>query len=421
MHFVEVDANKFVIGKQYEFDIVDLERNILYTRGKVLGERDALLLKRYSETRGIIGVMTEGAGKDSNYAKIAELAKVKGGPAIKTQSDISPEGILDKKIAQFEEVKIKDIDVERRINMAMDVGKRINEANKASEDRIKKYEYKEASEELLRTIRKEINFGGEKNIISAVEELNKGYDTTYLHSKNVATMMMTVIRYIKRYGIDSIGNEKIGTITDEHAEHIFMGALAHDLGKLELRELVEFKGIFSPEQREMIKKHTLIGGRILKDLDADPDTIMMALSHHEEGDGSGYPNGLDWTKVPWYARLLHIVDVYDALTAERAYKPPMLPTSLLDSELTVCCYTDGLTVTGDCVQKFDSRLVELFLRAVPMYPVGTHVFVSSGTKPGDTNCWGIVTENNEHAGAYPKVMLDDGQTVIDLSNTKWSN
>ncbi|MBO7403058.1 MAG: HD domain-containing protein, partial [Lachnospiraceae bacterium] len=282
------------------------------------------------------------------------------------------------------------------------------------------YEYKEASEALLRTIRKEIHLGGEKNIISAVEELNKGYDTTYLHSKNVATMMMTVIRYIKRYGIEMIGNEKVGTFTDERAEHIFMGALAHDLGKLELKELVEYKGIFSPEQREMIKKHTLIGGKILKDLNADPDTIMMALSHHEEGDGSGYPNGLDWTQVPWYARLLHIIDVYDALTAERAYKPPMLPTSMLDSELTVCCYTDKLTGTGDCVQKFDARLVELFLRAVPMYPVGTHVFVSSGTKPTDTNCWGIVTENNEHAGAYPKVMLNDGQTIIDLSSTQWS-
>ncbi|MEG0020851.1 MAG: HD domain-containing phosphohydrolase, partial [Oscillospiraceae bacterium] len=74
---------------------------------------------------------------------------------------------------------------------------------------------------------------------------------------------------------------------------------------------------------EIIKKHTTIGGRILKDIDIMPQLSDVAMSHHERYDGKGYPHGKKGEEISLFSRIVCIADSVDAMISERSYKPSM--------------------------------------------------------------------------------------------------
>jgi GAF domain-containing protein len=97
----------------------------------------------------------------------------------------------------------------------------------------------------------------------------------------------------------------------------------HDVGKLGIPDAILTKaGPLTPEEREAMKKHTTIGGQILHGSDNDviKTAEMIALTHHEKWDGTGYPRGLKGTDIPIEGRVCAVADVFDALTSKRAYK-----------------------------------------------------------------------------------------------------
>ena len=100
------------------------------------------------------------------------------------------------------------------------------------------------------------------------------------------------------------------------------GAYLHDLGKLAVPDSVLHKpGQLTPEERQIIQKHTTVGYDMLQDLHFLPaETLDLVRYHHERWDGSGYPSGLRTQDIPSTARVFSIVDVYDALTSARPYK-----------------------------------------------------------------------------------------------------
>jgi len=108
-------------------------------------------------------------------------------------------------------------------------------------------------------------------------------------------------------------------------ESILYAAPMHDLGKLGIPDQILIKSSdLGPVEWEIMKKHTVIGAKILKDSDAEFISVAetIALCHHEKWDGSGYPNGLKGKEIPITARITAIADVFDALISKRPYKEP---------------------------------------------------------------------------------------------------
>jgi len=108
------------------------------------------------------------------------------------------------------------------------------------------------------------------------------------------------------------------------AEDIRLAAPMHDVGKIGIRDTILRKpGKLSPEESEAMKQHTLIGSGML----AGSNVPMLqmardiALAHHEHWDGNGYPAGLSGHAIPESARIVAIVDVFDALTHDRVHRP----------------------------------------------------------------------------------------------------
>jgi putative two-component system response regulator len=114
--------------------------------------------------------------------------------------------------------------------------------------------------------------------------------------------------------------ERIGLPT-EQITALRRGGTVHDIGKVAVSDAILLKpGRLTPEERRIMEKHTIIGQRICAPLKSFRLVLPIIRHHHEKLDGSGYPDGLKGEDIPLTARVLQIVDVYDALTTERPYK-----------------------------------------------------------------------------------------------------
>ncbi len=131
----------------------------------------------------------------------------------------------------------------------------------------------------------------------------------------------------------------------------------HDVGKIGIADDILLKpGKLTPEEFEVIKTHTTIGSDIIDSMLVQDNSAYLrhcrdiCRYHHERWDGKGYPDGLSGREIPLSARIMAVVDVYDALTSERVYKPPF------SHEKAV-----GIILEGAGTQ-FDANLVDVMLK-----------------------------------------------------------
>jgi len=100
------------------------------------------------------------------------------------------------------------------------------------------------------------------------------------------------------------------------------GGVLHDLGKISISDVILKKGSdLTAEEWEIMKQHPIIGENICKPLKSLRRVLPIIRSHHEHWNGNGYPDGLRGHDIPLLARILQVVDVYDALRTARPYKP----------------------------------------------------------------------------------------------------
>lgn len=113
-------------------------------------------------------------------------------------------------------------------------------------------------------------------------------------------------------------------LDEESVTALRRGGVLHDLGKVSIPDEILKKGTdLTPEEKEIMKRHTVIGENICKPLKSLRRVLPIIRSHHEHWDGSGYPDGLRAHDIPLLARTLQVVDVYDALRTQRPYKRAM--------------------------------------------------------------------------------------------------
>ncbi|MCL6593602.1 MAG: HD-GYP domain-containing protein [Alicyclobacillus sp.] len=147
-----------------------------------------------------------------------------------------------------------------------------------------------------------------------------------------------------------------------------VGSLLHDVGKLKIPEAVLKKpGRLTDEEFESMKMHTVLGYDLLRRSGELPATAtLIALQHHERFDGGGYPRGLRGSEIHLYGRITAVVDVYEALTANRVYRSAYLPHEAYEMLL------------GGGGTQFDPAVVKAFTQAISIYPVGMTVVLSNG-------------------------------------------
>ncbi|MGG3467622.1 HD-GYP domain-containing protein [Neobacillus pocheonensis] len=114
--------------------------------------------------------------------------------------------------------------------------------------------------------------------------------------------------------------EELG-LKPEQLRAIVQGGLVHDVGKISVPDAVLNKpGKLLPDERVIIEKHPLDGYEICRELGFMKEELGIIRSHHEKWNGSGYPDHLKGEDIPFFARIVAVADVYDALTSERAYR-----------------------------------------------------------------------------------------------------
>ena len=127
----------------------------------------------------------------------------------------------------------------------------------------------------------------------------------------------------------------------------------HDVGKVAIEDRILLKkGAFSPEEREVMREHALLGAQLLGGGRSDLMKMakQIALSHHERWDGQGYPQGLSGEEIPLCARIVAVADAFDALTHVRPYKEAW---SLSDALVEI---------EQESGWQFDPRIVDALVR-----------------------------------------------------------
>jgi putative two-component system response regulator len=114
-------------------------------------------------------------------------------------------------------------------------------------------------------------------------------------------------------------------------ENLVCAAHLHDIGTVVIPDAVMLKtGELTPEEREIIHQHVLIGEEICQPLRNRRGVLPIIRHHHERWDGSGYPDGLTGSNIPFLAQVFQILDIYDALTSKRPHKEPFSPEQALE-------------------------------------------------------------------------------------------
>lgn len=110
-----------------------------------------------------------------------------------------------------------------------------------------------------------------------------------------------------------------------------LGGIVHDIGKVGVPDAILFKpGPLTDEEWTVMRMHPIEGERICSGLNAFRRVLPIIRSHHEKLDGTGYPDGLRGDEIPMSARVMQMVDIYDALTTNRPYKPAMSTARALE-------------------------------------------------------------------------------------------
>ena len=171
------------------------------------------------------------------------------------------------------------------------------------------------------------------NSMARVEDANRHLsELNSLHLSTIETLAMAIdakdqvthghIRRVQFYATELA--RAMGVRDKKQIRAIEEASLLHDMGKLAVPEHILNKpGPLTPAEFEKIKRHASIGAEILSAIEFPYPVVPIVRHHHENWDGTGYPDGVKGEAIPTGARILSVVDCFDALTSDRPYRPKM--------------------------------------------------------------------------------------------------
>ena len=173
-----------------------------------------------------------------------------------------------------------------------------------------------------------------------VEDANRHLEQlNTLYMSTIETLAMAIdakdqithghIRRVQTYALGLAS--KMGVTDPQLMRAIEAAALLHDMGKLAVPEYILNKpGPLTPAEFEKMKLHASVGADILSAIDFPYPVVPIVRHHHENWNGNGYPDGIAGTDIPIGARILSVVDCFDALTSDRPYRPRLSDREALE-------------------------------------------------------------------------------------------
>jgi len=200
----------------------------------------------------------------------------------------------------------------------------------------------------------------ESEVRKKTEELRRAYEKISVASLDTVFALTRAAEYrdedtgthIQRMSNYSIAIGRHLGVKETLIEKLLYASAMHDIGKIGIPDSILLKpGKLGPDEWEKMKQHTTIGAQILSDSATDFVELgrVIALTHHEKWDGSGYPRGLVGDKIPLVGRITALADVFDALTSKRPYKDPFS----IEESLEIIQSARG--------HHFDPQVVDAFL------------------------------------------------------------
>jgi putative nucleotidyltransferase with HDIG domain len=221
-----------------------------------------------------------------------------------------------------------------------------------------------------------------RDIVGCINAIRNIDEYTYAHSVNVSLICMLIGKWL-RFDLDRI-------------RLLVQAGLLHDIGKGKVSlELINKLGVLTHDEYEEVKKHSLLGYRILEsNSDFNKEVCAGVLMHHEREDGSGYPLGIKGNQIHEFAKIIAVADIYDAMTSNRAYREKESPFEVFEM------------MENKTFGMLDTRVVRAFLENIAAYYIGDFVILSSG-EIGE-----IIYINPRHIS---QPLVKSGDRFIDLS------
>jgi len=219
----------------------------------------------------------------------------------------------------------------------------------------------------LTDLAKEMNSILEGEVVKKTASLKKALDLSKDAEYEISLRLGRAAEYrdqetgmhIRRISELSRHLANLAGMTEEQCEILRFASPMHDVGKIGIPDRILCKpGKLDQAEFDIIKLHTAIGARILSEAERFPVIDagrIIALQHHEKWDGSGYPSGLRGEEIHAFARIVSIVDIFDALLSERPYK------KAFPHEKALAIMEDGRGVF------FDPDLLDLFLNDIDAF------------------------------------------------------
>lgn len=224
-----------------------------------------------------------------------------------------------------------------------------------------------------------------RDIVNCINEMRETDEYLYTHSINVSLLAMLIGKWLK-YDYTSIRS-------------LVSAGILHDIGKSKVsQDILSKPGSLTTEEFLEIKKHPVYGYKIAETMPGLNDDILKGiLMHHEREDGTGYPFGLKSEQIHYFAKIIAVADIYDAMTSNRAYRSMVCPFEVIEH------------MEKENFETLDHRVVSVFLKNIAAYYIGDFVKLSTGDV-------GEVVYINPNNVSKPIIRIED--VFIDLANEK---
>jgi len=320
--------------------IVDRMGRILIARGAVLDEYliDSLL------KLGITSIYIREGEEDPEEEKISPLAQ-----------------------SVIEKIRVEDCN---KVKLSESVKKRVAEGIQYLYNNTESQDFTDAADNIASDLMRAVSDNDAIAVDIGALKISDEY--TFKHSVDVATMAMIVA---KQHGFGKNQVYEIG-----------VAGLLHDLGKSKIpNEVLNKPARLTEEEFEIMKQHSVYGYNILKEKESVSVQVRLGvLQHHEKVNGTVYPMGVTADRMHPYAKILSVVDIYDALVTARPYKKAFSQRNAVELIMSM-------------TSELDLDVMKSFLESMILYPVDSIVQLSNGEKAK-------VVENNSGYILRPKVV-----------------